>query len=264
MSGARERDELVDGSGGPPDEAGGERGPQGRVRRRPMSQVVALAWPGVALVVLGVLGFVALLDAVRDRDDLWQLDEPLLEWLVAHRTPAATAVLTVVTDLFGPFVLPLLVAVGCVVWARRSGTWWEPGLLAGAMVLATLASTVLKALIARPRPSDESMVVAGVERSFSFPSGHTIGAATLVLVGGYLVWHRHHSGRLLAGWVLASVVVVGAVAGSRLYLGYHFLTDVLAGVCLAVAVLGVVVVVSRLHDASAARRAAPGKGSRER
>jgi len=210
--------------------------------------VVAAVWPGVVLVLVGVLGFVVLLDAVRDRDDLWLLDDPLLSWMVAHRTPVATGVLTVVTTLFGPFVLPVLVAVGCVVWARRAGTWWEPGLLAGAMVLATVVSTVLKAVVARPRPPDESMVVAGIERSFSFPSGHTIGAATLVLVGGYLVWHRHHDRRVLAGWAAASVLVVGAVALSRLYLGYHFLTDVLAGLSLAVAVLGVVVVVVRLHD----------------
>jgi len=154
--------------------------------------------------------------------------------------------------------LPVLVAVGCVVWARRTGTWWEPGLLAGAMVLATLVSTVLKAVVARPRPPDVSMVVAGVERSFSFPSGHTIGAATLVLVGGYLVWHRHHDARVLAVWAAASVLVIGTVALSRLYLGYHFLTDVLAGLSLAVAVLGVVVAVSRVHDLVVARRAAPG------
>ncbi|MBN0040137.1 phosphatase PAP2 family protein [Cellulosimicrobium cellulans] len=220
--------------------------------------VLARVWPGLLLVLVGVAGFALLLDAVRDQEDLWRLDDPLLAWMVAHRTPVATGVLTVVTTVSGPFVLPVLVAFGCVVWARRAGTWWEPGLLAGAMVLATLVSTVLKALIARPRPPDVSMVVAGVERSFSFPSGHTIGAATLVLVGGYLVWHRHHDGRVLAVWAAASVVVTGAVALSRLYLGYHFLTDVLAGLSLAVAVLGVVVAVSRVRDLVVARQAAPG------
>lgn len=216
--------------------------------------VLVSVWPGLLLVLAGVAGFALLLDAVREQDDLWRLDEPLLAWMVAHRTPVVTGVLTVVTTVSGPFVLPVLVAVGCVVWARRTGTWWEPGLLAGAMLLATLVSTVLKAVIARPRPPDVSMVVAGVERSFSFPSGHTIGAATLVLVGGYLVWHRHHDPRVLAVWAVASVLVIGAVALSRLYLGYHFLTDVLAGLSLAVAVLGVVVVVSRVHDGRARGR----------
>lgn len=230
---------------GPRPAAGGTPGhPPGRTA----GEVVAAVAPGALLALVGVLGFVGLLDAVRDQDDLWRLDEPVLAWMVEHRTPALTAVLTVVTTLFGPFVLPVLVAVGCVVWGRRSGTWWEPGLLAGAMVLATVVSSVLKAVIARPRPPGASMVVPGIERSFSFPSGHTIGAATLVLVGGYLVWHRHHDLRVLAVWAAVSVLVVGTVALSRLYLGYHFLTDVLAGMALAVAVLGVVVVVVRLHD----------------
>lgn len=229
-------------------------GAAGERRGASARAVLASVWPGVLLVLVGVVGFVLLLDAVRDQEDLWRLDDPLLAWMVAHRTPVATGVLTVVTTVSGPFVLPVLVAVGCVVWARRTGTWWEPGLLAGAMVLATLVSTVLKAVIARPRPPDVSMVVAGVERSFSFPSGHTIGAATLVLVGGYLVWHRHHDPRVLAVWAVASVLVIGAVALSRLYLGYHFLTDVLAGLSLAVAVLGVVVVVSRVHDGRVRRR----------
>ncbi|MFF2269331.1 phosphatase PAP2 family protein [Cellulosimicrobium cellulans] len=237
---------------------GQARGTAGERRGVPAREILVGVWPGVLLVLAGVAGFALLLDAVREQDDLWRLDEPLLGWMVAHRTPVATGVLTVVTTVFGPFVLPVLVAVGCVVWARRTGTWWEPGLLAGAMVLATLVSTVLKAVVARPRPPDVSMVVAGVERSFSFPSGHTIGAATLVLVGGYLVWHRHHDGRVLAVWAAVSVVVIGTVALSRLYLGYHFLTDVLAGLSLAVAVLGVVVAVSRVHDLVVARRTGPG------
>ena len=222
-------------------------GTTGERRGASSREVLASVWPGVLLVLVGVAGFALLLDAVREQDDLWRLDDPLLAWMVAHRTPVATGVLTVVTTVFGPFVLPVLVAVGCVVWARRTGTWWEPGLLAGAMVLATLVSTVLKAAIARPRPPDVSMVVAGVERSFSFPSGHTIGAATLVLVGGYLVWHRHHDARVLAVWAAASVLVIGTVALSRLYLGYHFLTDVIASVGLAVAVLGIVTIVDRVH-----------------
>ncbi|MGN6241938.1 MAG: phosphatase PAP2 family protein [Cellulosimicrobium cellulans] len=237
----------------------GERRAGGTSGGTSVREVLAAVWPGVLLVLAGVAGFVLLLDAVREQDDLWRLDEPLLAWMVAHRTPVVTGVLTVVTTVSGPFVLPVLVAVGCVVWARRTGTWWEPGLLAGAMLLATLVSTVLKAVIARPRPPDVSMVVAGVERSFSFPSGHTIGAATLVLVGGYLVWHRHHDARVLAVWATASVLVIGAVAVSRLYLGYHFLTDVLAGLSLAVAVLGVVVVVSRAHDLVVSRREVPGE-----
>ncbi|MEK8225189.1 phosphatase PAP2 family protein [Oerskovia sp. M15] len=56
------------------------------------------------------------------------------------------------------------------------------------------------------------------------------------------MWRQWQEGRqrrvVFALWVVVSVVVIVVVAGSRLYLGYHFVTDVLAGASLAVAVLG--------------------------
>ncbi|MHA7132587.1 phosphatase PAP2 family protein [Oerskovia turbata] len=217
------------------------------------------ALPGLVLIMIGVLGFLVVYDSVRERDDLWFADGAVLEWMVAHRTAAATTILTFVTNMFGPVILPVLVGVGCLCWGLATRRWWEPGLLAGAMVVSTLVSTVVKAAVARPRPPAVDQVVAGVEHSFSFPSGHTIGAATLVLVGGYLVWRQgkdgRHGGLVLVLWVVVSVVVIAVVGGSRLYLGYHFVTDVLAGASLAVAVLGGVVVVDRLHETRSAARA---------
>lgn len=210
------------------------------------------ALPGLVLIVIGVLGFLVVYDSVHERDDLRIVDDEVLAWMIAHRTATATTVLTFITNLFGPVVLPILVGVGCLWWGLATKRWWEPMLLVGAMITATITSTLLKALVARPRPDDADMVVAGVEHSFSFPSGHTIGAATLVLVGGYLVWRQWQKGWqrriVLVLWVVVSVVVIVVVGGSRLYLGYHFVTDVLAGASLAVAVLGGVVVIDRLHD----------------
>jgi membrane-associated phospholipid phosphatase len=204
-------------------------------------RLLVVLGPATVLVVLGAAGFTGVLEAVREREDLWVADDAVLGWVVDHRTPAATTFFTVVTNGFGPYVLPVVVAVGCLVWWRLSRAWRDPLLLVGAMLLSTLVSTVLKAVVARPRPPSDSMTVAGVESSFSFPSGHTIGAATLVLVSGYLVWARHRTGRRLLVWSVTSLVVVALVGASRLYLGYHFVTDVVASVCLAVAVLGVVV-----------------------
>lgn len=205
-------------------------------------------WPGILLMTLGTAGFIGLLDAVREQDDIFVVDSPVLQWLSDNRSQGLTDVMTVITNTFGPLILPIVVLVLGLLYAWRTGSWWDPALLIGAMLLSTGLSVVLKMLVGRPRPSDEYMSIPGFETSFSFPSGHTIGAATLVLVAGYLVWHRHHGGWQLAVWGLASVLVVGLVGGSRLYLGYHFVTDVLAGICVAVVVLGVVVVVNRVHD----------------
>lgn len=206
--------------------------------------LVAVA-PGVLLVAIGVGAFLGIFDAVREQDDLALLDEPVLAWFLDRRSGLSTTLLTAVTNAFGPVVLPIVVALGCLVWVRVAQRWRDPALLVGAMLLSTGMSVLIKAAVARPRPDDELMTVPGVETSFSFPSGHTIGAATLVLVSGYLIWSRHHTGRRFGLWALASLVVVAIVAVSRLYLGYHFVTDVLAAVSLALAVLGVVVAVHR-------------------
>ncbi|MEP7763301.1 phosphatase PAP2 family protein [Sanguibacter sp. 25GB23B1] len=224
---------------------GSSPSPRARVLGFRLPPVLVAVAPGVLLVAAGVGAFLGIFEAVREQDDLALLDQPVLEWLAAHRTGVVTTVLTWVTNTFGPVVLPIVVALCCLVWAWLVRTWRDPALLVGAMVLSTVISVLIKAVVARPRPDDGLMTVPGVETSFSFPSGHTIGAATLVLVSGYLIWSRHHSGRLFGLWALASVVVVAIVAVSRLYLGYHFVTDVLAAVSLALAVLGVVVAAHR-------------------
>lgn len=210
-------------------------------------------WIGFALVVAGLAGFLAVLDAVRDADDLAALDEPVLTTLAQGRSDLLTGFLTAVTVAAGTTVLPLVVLGAALVWGLVRERWWQAGLLAGAMVVSTLVSVTLKRVVARPRPPVDMMTGAGIEESYSFPSGHTIGAATLLLVAGYLVWVARPSVRSAVGWGVGVVVGVLLVGISRLYLGYHFVTDVVASMALAVAVLGGVVVLDRRRAARAAR-----------
>lgn len=204
--------------------------------------------PGTVLVIAGAIAFLGILDAVLEKDDISSWDQPLLDWLVSIRIPWLTDVMTFVTNLFGPVILPVIVVVACVIWGKLSHRWRDPILLASAMVMSTALSTVVKLLVERPRPADALQVIPGFETSFSFPSGHSTGASTLVLVTGYLLWRRRGGKRSFAVWMVGSIVVTVLVGGSRLYLGYHFLSDVLAGACLGIVTLGLVVSASRLLD----------------
>lgn len=207
--------------------------PRGTARR---------AW---LLSAAAVVVFVAVLVQVATGTGLAHADEPVLAWFVAHRTAAVTSVMTAVSTIFGSTVLPLAVAVGCAAWWWRTGRWWRPVLLAAAMVVQLVCSLVLKAAVARPRPPDLSQSVPGSVVTHSFPSGHTMGAATLVTALVCLLGVAQ--GRSATWWWVASsgaVVVTALVAVSRLYLGYHFLTDVVAGAALGFAV-GVLVLVPR-------------------
>ena len=211
---------------------------------RPLLRAVV---PGVVLVALGALVFGAMLDAVQEADDFSLLDRPVLAFLVGARSGLVTSVLAALTFVTGPSVLPVTVLVACVVWGLVRREWWRPLLLAGAMIGSTLLSLAVKGLVARPRPPAETMFIPGSETTGSFPSGHTIGTATFLFVAGYLVASRHRSRGMALGWLVGAVVGVAAVAMSRLYLGYHFLTDVVAAAGLAVAVVGVVTIVDRVH-----------------
>ncbi|MGV8967257.1 MAG: phosphatase PAP2 family protein [Cellulomonas sp.] len=208
--------------------------------------------PGAVLILLGVAAFAGLLDAVLENDDVSTFDRPVLAALVASRGAVATAAFSAITLVSGPIVLPMIVAVACGVWGFMRRDWWRPGLLLGAMVVSTSISLAIKGIVARPRPPLATMIVPGAERTASFPSGHTIGAATLLLVAWYLVASRHPTRRRQFWWGTATILGAGAVGLSRLYLGYHFLTDVLAAFALAVAILGGVTIVDRLRTTNRA------------
>lgn len=220
--------------------------------------VRALA-PGLVMAVLGVWAFAGVLDQFLERDDIYLADDPVLEFLAGSREEWLTSVLTVITNIFGPVILPCLIAVACVAWYVVKRRWREPVLLVGAMAFSTGVAALVKMIIERPRPAEDLQVIPGFETSFSFPSGHTTGAATLVLVVAYLLWRRRKTWRALLVWMGASVLIVVLVGGSRLYLGYHFVTDVLAGASLGFATLGLVVAASRSMDLATARRRGAGK-----
>lgn len=204
-------------------------------------------WPGLLAIAVGVGGFAAMLDAVLEGDDLASLDEPVLAALVALRSPALTAAMRAISLVTGPSVLPFLVAAGALTWGVVRRERWRPLLLVGAMVASSALGLALKGLVGRPRPPLDTMDVPGLEATASFPSGHTLGTATLLLVAGYLVIRHRPTPPRAVGWSTAAVLGTALVALSRLYLGYHFLTDVVAAMSLAVGVLGVVMVVDARH-----------------
>jgi membrane-associated phospholipid phosphatase len=193
--------------------------------------VVAAVLPWLVMVIASVLATFALLDGVTEHGDLARMDQPTLDWFIAHRTTVATAVLTGVSALGGEIVLPFLAVAtaGALVWRRRR---FEALLFVVALAAAETVSVVFKHAVGRPRPPVASML-GPHENGLSFPSGHTIGTATFAFVLAYLAWRaRPTVMRLLSGLAIAGAAAM-TMALSRLYLGDHWLTDVLASIALA-------------------------------
>jgi membrane-associated phospholipid phosphatase len=110
--------------------------------------------------------------------------------------------------------------------------WWTAAWVLTAIVLIGPLTTLLKDLIGRVRPAFEN----GGARldSLSFPSGHSSGIATLVTVGLLLFWPRL-PGTARRICLVAGAVLVVLVGLTRMWLGVHFLSDVLGGWALGVA-----------------------------
>lgn len=196
-------------------------------------------WGASAVLVLSVVATALLLASVHRGDGITLWDGPTLTWMLAHRAPVATNVLTVVS-MFGPGVYYWSSAIVVFVLFAIRRRWIEALLFAVALVSADTVSRLMKQAVQRARPP-AAVVLGPLEPSFAFPSGHTIAAAAFALALAYL-WWRARPGRLRAviGLVLA-LAVTAVMATSRLYLADHWLTDVLASTVLAFGVMALVV-----------------------
>lgn len=194
-----------------------------------------------ALVVIGVSGFLVILADLVQRDDVAAIDSPLNAWLMQSRTGTMTNVMIGLAIGFGPVALPLVILGTIVIWAYFAKHLWRPLLLALGTLTGLVLVQVITRLVERARPPVDLMLF-GVDTTYSFPSGHVSGATNLLLLLTYLVYSRRPASRRAA--VVVGVVLLAAIglaAISRVYLGYHWPTDALASIALALAILGGVI-----------------------
>lgn len=182
----------------------------------------------VGLVVLAVLGA-----GVRaDFDPQLRLDGAVSEALYAGdgRAPVLDGLLETLTAP-GSWWFRALLLLPVLVWLGLTRAWRPVGWVVPAIVLIGPLTELLKAYFGRVRPDFE----AGGARyeSLSYPSGHSSGIATLVTVALVLAWPLL-APRARAWWVALGVVLVVVVGLTRMWLGVHYLSDVLGGWSLGV------------------------------
>jgi membrane-associated phospholipid phosphatase len=173
---------------------------------------------------------------VRERSDLSSYDPSVTASVVADRSRALTVLAQVLTFVGSEVAIGALTVVVLAWLVLRHRAWRTAVLFGSTMAVGSAVTLVVKHVMSRTRPP-ASVMLGPVDTGFSFPSGHTTYSTVFFgLVAGVLVmrWTRTSVRALVAlAWVLAS----GAVGLSRLYLGYHWLTDVMAGWSIGIAVL---------------------------
>jgi undecaprenyl-diphosphatase len=138
----------------------------------------------------------------------------------------ATSVLRIATELGAPlFLIPLALMLSLVFVYRRRIP--DATLLTVAMIGVALLNWTLKAFFQRPRPLP--FFGLSTPASYSFPSGHALFAFSFYGILATLVTARLRSPLIRALVWAAAVVLVGVVGFSRVYLGVHYPSDVIAG-----------------------------------
>lgn len=169
--------------------------------------------------------FAALADEVLE-GETQRFDEAVLSWIATHRSDALDQFALEVTALGNTLTLTVVVlAVSTFLWLSRHRL--SVALLMIALAGGAAVNFLLKDIFDRPRPS---VVEWGTEvATASFPSGHAMSAMIAYGSVAYLVGRLEPTRLMrLATWCFAAVLILG-IGASRMYLGVHYPSDVVAG-----------------------------------
>lgn len=181
------------------------------------------------VAIVCVVIFLALLEDVRE-GDLMRLDAYAYSFFVAYlRSDMLTPVMESFSNLADPIcLLVMLLLVSAFAPGRR------PGLCAAAnLALVIILNQVLKGIVQRARPDGFRLIA---ESGYSFPSGHSMVAMGFYGLLAWMCW-RYYKDEPTMRWIYCTAlgIVVVMIGVSRVYLGVHYASDVIAGFCVSMA-----------------------------
>jgi len=198
----------------------------------------------IICLIIGVSIFTVAYISMHNHLYLDQYNQSVLSWMVDHRKTQTTKIMEFITSLASSIYFGGIVSAIAIVWAISKREVWRPLLLIAAVGATTIVSTVMKSLVSNVRPPQINMIKP-FEIDYSFPSGHVLGMTVFMLVFGYLIISRRSSDFRITVWLILTAFFVAVIAFSRLYLGYHWLTDVTASLGIGFIMLTLVILVDR-------------------
>lgn len=201
-----------------------------------------------ALMAVGLVAFAALTVQVMTDSGLADLDVEIAAWFRERRFAEGTVVMDVLATAFGPVYLPVVILVVLVLWIALARHLWRPALLATFMLVGVGCVKLTAHLVERSRPPVATMLL-GPDLTYSYPSGHVMGVCDFFVLATFLLASRRASPVWAIGGFALSIGMVTGQIVSRLYLGYHYLTDTLASVALSLVMLGAVIAIDTWRTA---------------
>ena len=179
------------------------------------------------IVLLGCMCLLALFGWLSQEvleKEAFGFDTTILLWLHHHSNSTIDNLMLNITNLGNPEFVVVLVTISfsLLLWHKR---FWAAQILFLTCLGALILNQGLKLIFAKPRPQLWTPLI--VEHSYSFPSGHALGSS--VLYGFLAVVLAREYPHYRIGIYSMTILLVGSIGLSRLFLGVHYPTDIIAG-----------------------------------
>jgi membrane-associated phospholipid phosphatase len=180
---------------------------------------------GIWLIVyLVILGIVAWLCTEVWEKEAFSFDRSCLLWIHQFATPQLDRLMLLITALGDPPTV-ITIFISTIAWLGMKRRSTDGIRFAVICVGGLLINQVMKSFFAKPRPELWTRLIS--EHSFSFPSGHAVGS---MVVYGFIAYIFARELPIYKKYIYAvASILIFAIGFSRLYLGVHYPTDIIAG-----------------------------------
>jgi len=214
-------------------------GPEDIPRPKPLFEAAILASLGAAALALFLFAW---LGNEMLEGDTRHFDQAIREWVHRYASPGMTSAMTAISLLgYNLLIVELVIALAIFAKLRwRRAALWLTVAMTGSLVL----DLVLKYIYHRTRPMAYFVMAP---HSYSFPSGHALCSFCFygVLAGLLSARTKPLAWQLLI-WIAATTLVI-AIGLSRIYLGVHYPSDIVAGYLAATVWVGTIIVLDHVR-----------------
>lgn len=180
----------------------------------------------VAGLVVSGLSFIFFIDIAKDvlEKEVLFIDTSISQFIYSFRTPVLTEIMQFISFLGGKFlILACTIMIGLLVWKKHKR---ETILFSFTVLAGLLLNNAIKVLLQVPRPNISPIDTSD---SYSFPSGHAMNSFIFYALLSYFMFHFTRNKKLSILFSIAAMSLVFLIGLSRVYLGVHYPSDIIAG-----------------------------------
>jgi len=200
------------------------------IEKRPIKKIIFFVIFSIVVLTL-LLAFVSIAIDIRG-NRFAEFDEKCLNFALSIRSGWLTVAFRIITNLVNPIVIGI---VGfCILIFAKNRRIFSFQLFLNMGIVAIL-NLVFKYFFVRNRPDEIFHLVS--ETGYSFPSGHAMFAVAFYGFLIYMLWNTQRKKSTKIVLTIIGVILVALISFSRIYLGVHYASDVIGGVCVSLGYL---------------------------